>query len=208
MKKVMTFVFSLTFLLALAGCTKATETMYLQGIVVDGVFYEKSYQPMPAEVDESAITGYIKSYTDTYPKKDGQTNISKNLIGEPYAEVEGGIAILYQHEWYLCTADEAEPSVVRTYEVTASEQAFENDELVILVKHYEMSDGTWKTDECTYQYRLEIAGRMNNAAKDSTFVFLSNTEDISFDRAWKAAGFSSNMDDYFDAEIAILVAMK
>ena len=118
MKKVMTFVFSLTFLLAFAGCTKATETMYLQGIVIEGVFYEKSYQPMPAEVDESAITGYIKSYTDTYPKKDGQTNISKDLIGEPYAKVDGGIAILYQHEWYLCTANETEPSVVKTYEVT------------------------------------------------------------------------------------------
>ena len=163
---------------------------------------------MPTEVDECAIIGYVKSYTDTYPKKDGQTNISKDLIGEPYAKVEGGIAILYQHEWYLCTPDEIELSVVKTYEATASEHAFENDELVILVKHYEMSDGTWKTDDYTYQYRLEITGRMNNATKDSTFVFLSNIEEISFDRAWKAAGLSSNMDDYFDAEVATLVALK
>lgn len=64
-----------------------------------------------------------------------------------------------------------EPSVVKTYEKTDSEQAFENDELVIMVKHYEMSDGTWKTDDYTYQYRLEITGRMNNAVKDSTFIF-------------------------------------
>ena len=76
------------------------------------------------------------------------------------------------------------------------------------IKHYEMSDGTWKTDDYTYQYRLEITGRMNNAEKDSTFIFLSNIENITFDQAWKAAGFSSNMDDYFDVEVAKFVGMK
>lgn len=49
---------------------------------------------------------------------------------------------------------------------------------------------------------------MNNAAKDSTFVFLSNIEEITFDQAWKASGFSSNMDDYFDVKDAKFVAMK
>ena len=100
------------------------------------------------------------------------------------------------------------PSVVRTYEVTDSEDAFENDELVTVVKYYEMSDGTWKTDDYTYQYRLEITGRMGGAVKDSTFVYLSNREDISFEQAWKAAGFSSSMSDYFKEEDAKLVAMK
>lgn len=104
-----------------------------------------------------------------------------------------------------------EPSVVKTYEETDSElveEYFENDELVTLVKYYEMSDGTWKTDDYTYQYRLEITGRMNNAVKDSTFVYLSNIEDISFEQAWKASGFSSNMDDYFKEEEAKFVAVK
>ena len=38
-------------------------------------------------------------------------------------------------------------SVVKTYEVTDSQQAeenFDNDQLVTMVKYYEMSDGTWK----------------------------------------------------------------
>ena len=108
----------------------------------------------------------------------------------------------------LCGCSQKEPSVVKTYEKTDSEQAASNDEPVILVKHYEMSDGTWKTDEYTYQYRLEITGRMSNAVKDTTFIFLSNTEDITFEQAWKAAGFSSNMDDYFDVEVAKFVGMK
>lgn len=49
---------------------------------------------------------------------------------------------------------------------------------------------------------------MNNAAKDSTFVFLSNIEDITLEQAWKASGLSSNRNDYFEAEDAKFVAMK
>ena len=104
-----------------------------------------------------------------------------------------------------------EPSVVKVYEVTDSELAeeyFENNKLVTMVKYYEMSDGTWKTDDYTYQYRVEVTGRMKNADKDSTFVFLSNTKDITFKQAWKASGFSSDMDDYFEEEDAKFVAMK
>ena len=113
----------------------------------------------------------------------------------------------------LFGCSQEEPSLVKTYEVTDTEfvdENSENDEWVTMVKCYEMSDGTWKTDddEHTYQYRLEITGRMPNADKDSTFVFLSNIEDITFEQAWKASGFSSNMDDYFKREDARFVAMK
>ena len=108
MKKYISMLLSILCILAFVGCSKDKETMYMQGILVDGVFYEKSYQPMPAEVDESAIIGYIKSYSDTVPTKDGETNISKALIDSPYAKVEGGIAILYENEWYLCIAEATE----------------------------------------------------------------------------------------------------
>ena len=103
MKKLIAFVLALTCMLGLAGCNKGTDTMYQLGIVVDGVFYEQSSLPMPAEVEESAIIGFVKSYTDTFPEKDGETNISKDLIDAPYAKVEGVIALLYRNEWYLCT---------------------------------------------------------------------------------------------------------
>ena len=89
-----------------------------------------------------------------------------------------------------------------------AEELIANNQLLTMVRYYEMADGTWKTDECAYKYRLEITGRMGGAVKDSTFVYLSNIEDISFDQAWKAAGLSSNMDDYFDRKDAVLVAMK
>ena len=77
-----------------------------------------------------------------------------------------------------------------------------------LKTYFEMSDGTWQWEEHTYKYRLEISGRTHNAVKDSTFVYLSNIENITFDQAWKAAGLSSYSGDYFDVEDALLVEMK
>lgn len=74
--------------------------------------------------------------------------------------------------------------------------------------YYEMSDNTWQCDELSYKYRLEISGRMPNAAKDSTFVYLSNIKSISFEQAWRAAGLSSSSDDYFSPEDAVLVEMR
>ena len=72
----------------------------------------------------------------------------------------------------------------------------------------EMTDGTWMCDDHLYKYRLEINGRMPNAAVDSFFVYLSNIEEIPFDQAYKAAGISSNSGDYFSPEEAVLVEMN
>ncbi len=75
-----------------------------------------------------------------------------------------------------------------------------------LKPYYQLKNGAWMTDSGSiYKYRLEITGRMPNAALDSTFVYLSNLETIGFERAWKAAGFSSNPDDYFLPGEAVLV---
>ena len=104
-----------------------------------------------------------------------------------------------------------EPSVVKTYEITDPDLV-ENDEPVTYIPYEELSDGTFRTADrtsnYTYQYRLEITGRLPNAEEDSTYVYLSNIEEITFDQAWKASGLSSNMEDYFDAKDAILVAVK
>lgn len=109
----------------------------------------------------------------------------------------------------LVGCSQKEPHVVNTYySVSDTEATPEDDEFIILVKHYEMSDGTWKTDDYMYKYRLVITGRMPNAVKDTTYVFLSNIEEISFQKAMMASGLSSNMNDYFDVEIAKFVALK
>ncbi|MCI8784788.1 MAG: hypothetical protein HFG84_15585 [Dorea sp.] len=103
MKKMRTIALVLVCLIGLIGCTR-TESMsdYPAAIMVDGGIYLYSSEPMPAEVDESAIIGYTTSYIDTFPEKDGETNFNRELE-MPYAKVEGGIAVLYDNEWHLCT---------------------------------------------------------------------------------------------------------
>ncbi len=75
-------------------------------------------------------------------------------------------------------------------------------------RYYELDDGTWSYDGRNYKYRLEITGRMNNAAKESTFLYLSNIEEIPFDRAVMASGLSSNTADYFSPEEAVFIGWK
>ena len=77
-----------------------------------------------------------------------------------------------------------------------------------LKTYSELSNGTYSCDEHIYKYRFEISGRIPNAAKNSTFVYLSNLPEISFEQAWKASGLSSSLDDYFSEEDAILVDIK
>ena len=91
-------------------------------------------------------------------------------------------------------ANAGEPSVVRTVDD-------------VMVPYQEMSDGTWACNGHSYKYRLEITGRMPNAICDSTYVYLSNIEDISFEKAYMAGGLSSNSEDYFEPEEAVLVDM-
>ena len=76
-------------------------------------------------------------------------------------------------------------------------------------KNYsEMSDGSWTCGNYTYKNYLEISGRIPNAIVDTTFVYLSNLEEITFEQAWKDYGFSSNMNDYFSLEDAVLVDVR
>lgn len=138
MKKIISSFLAAVCLLGLVGCNKGTDTMYQLGIMVDGVFYEKPYQPSPMEVDESAIIGYVESYTDTFPEKDDETNISKVMVGGPYAKVEGGIAILYQNEWWLCTADAAD--TVSFHDKTFSKADLSAETLEWLEKYNAMSE--------------------------------------------------------------------
>ena len=97
------------------------------------------------------------------------------------------------------------------YEQTPTEQIQkkqDNEELVITKMHYYNTKKEWCADGYSYKYRLEITGRMNNAAKDSTYIVLSNKENITFDQTWKAFGYSSLSTDYFKPEDAMIVGYK
>ena len=109
MKRLICVILTALLCISVCGCSellKGVETDYPAAIMVEGEVYLKSGSPMPAEVDSSAIIGYTDSYTETFPKKDGETNFNREL-NMPYARVEDGIAVLYENEWYLCaTKDE------------------------------------------------------------------------------------------------------
>ena len=107
MKRYISLLLAIVCVLALAGCAPHTEKDYPAAIMVEGTVYLKSATAMHAEIDESAIIGYTTSYTDTYPEKDGETNFNREL-NMPYARVEGGIAVLYENEWYLCAQKDEE----------------------------------------------------------------------------------------------------
>ena len=181
-----------------AGCS-ATSTDYPAAIMVDGEIYLYSVVPMAGEVEDSAILGYTDSYTNTYPEKDGQTNFNREL-GMPYAKVEDGIAVLFQKEWHMCypNSEKLKNEIIQTYAAEDKEGRLQT--------YYEMADGTWKTDDYSYLYKLELTGRMHNAAKDSTFVCLSNSEDISFSKVSKSM-ISSNLADRLDRREVVVVEL-
>lgn len=79
---------------------------------------------------------------------------------------------------------------------------------VVMQDYYELDDGRWACGDYTYTYRLVLTGSIkSNAASTSiTYIVLSNTQDITFEQAHKASGLSSNIDDYFDPETAVIVA--
>ena len=125
------------------------------------------------------------------------------VIVTVYADLEGNAEITdtieFQHrDIYDNTSENSETTN------TSTKAAVDGN----MKTYYEMNDGTWMCDDIVYKYRLEIKGKMPNAAEDTTFVYLSNIEDISFEKAYKAAGISSDSEEYFSPEEAVLVEMN
>lgn len=97
------------------------------------------------------------------------------------------------------------------YEVTPTDEIqskYDNEEFIIQKLHYKAKDGTWACENHTYKYRLEISGRLKNADKNTTYIVLSNSKDITFEQTWKASGLSSLMSDYFNPKDAVIVGHR
>ena len=176
---------------------EAGEKVTIQLGTITEHYYRLYVNGVEQKMDRDASDMMYTYYTFVMPSEHVTVKIEDCYVDIPDAPVQNQE-----------TTSDTDACVVKTYEVTDSEDATETDELVIFVTHYEMSDGTWKTENYTYKYRLEKTGRVHNAASDTTFVFLSNIENITFEQMWKAAGLSSNRNDYFDADVARFVGMK
>lgn len=176
--------------------TPDTPNAMVPSIVYEGNLYRTTGKQIPATVDESAFVGRINSVVplSQLPSNEGEANFG--AVGDPYALTSDGLIVLVNHEWTI-------------FEFYAKiENESENNTVPAEILYYRNDNGTWEHDGYTYKYRLEIGGRMPNAAVDTTFVYLSNLEAITFEQAWKAAGFSSDTADYFAVEDAVLVETK
>lgn len=65
-------------------------------------------------------------------------------------------------------------------------KTYESDQDSVMVTYQELKDGTWKCEGTVYQYRLELTGRQRLAVEDSTFVVLSQREDVTFEEVSQA----------------------
>ena len=122
MKKVIMVMLVFCCVAAFAACTSGVETDYAAAIMVNDQIYYKSVEAVTAEIDDSAILGYTKYYTDTFPKKNEETNFNREL-GMAYAKVEDGIAVLFENEWYMCYPKDAykKETVIKFYEKATKE---------------------------------------------------------------------------------------
>lgn len=121
------------------------------------------------------------------------------------------IVLLLACMFLMIGCGQEEATVVNTYEKTSLshiEEYTESGKDVTTITYYELSDGSWKTDEYTYQYKLELTGSAGTTGKNITYIVLSNSNDITFERARKASGISSDINDYFNAQDAVIVATR
>ena len=179
-KKIIMLIVCGIFALALAGCAKSTETDYVAAIMVDGEIYCKTVTEMPAEIDESAILGYTKSYTDTFPEKDGETNFNRKL-GMPYAKVEDGVAVLYENEWYLCVPLEAtllkgtikyysEPTKEGTEPVSVTARDLSGEQIRMIQSVIEAVE-EWVDDHAVDRLAYYFDGEITLSTQEYTYYF-------------------------------------
>ncbi len=65
-------------------------------------------------------------------------------------------------------------------------KTYDSEEDGVMVTYQELKDGTWKCENTVYPYRLELTGRQRLAVQDSTFVVLSQREDVTFEEVSQA----------------------
>lgn len=77
----------------------------------------------------------------------------------------------------------------------------------IMKTYYKMKNGTWQCEDTTYQFRLELDGRMPNAEIDSCYVVLTDNESLTFEDVSKSL-YSSSYSDIKIMEGSAIVEMN
>ncbi len=179
------------------------------------------------KISQNRGEGRDKSHTLILQRKDDVEPIDESLNGlyihfnSDFTSVwvNGGLKPTYSYrvihpqkakKVYYAIKNGLNETLERFYQVTPPDQIeekYDRGEFVITKLHYKTEEGWFSEGHC-YPYRLEISGKLSNAAKNTTYIVLSNTKDITFDQVWKASGLSSNTADYFDPKDAIIVGER
>ena len=107
MRKWISFILMLLFVLTLMGCgannqvTPDAPNAMVPSIMYEGRIFRTTGKAIPAEVDESAIVGEISSVVplSQLPCKEGEANFGQ--LGDPYAITSDGLLVIMNHEWVL-----------------------------------------------------------------------------------------------------------
>lgn len=77
----------------------------------------------------------------------------------------------------------------------------------VVMTYYEMNDGTWKCNGILYKFRLELSGKMPNAADESHYVVLTDNADLTFEDVSRSQ-YSSSIEDSKLMEGSVIVEMR
>jgi hypothetical protein len=127
---------------------------------------------------------------------------SKKSVKKMVAFLAAGIMILSSLSMLTaCTANSNADSTSQAVEQVTEE------EMLTQKTYYELSNHSWRTDEGTYKYKLELSGELPNTNSRANFIVLANKEEIAFEEALAASGLSSSTQEYFKPEEAVIVAL-
>ncbi len=185
MKKITFLLIAVIGIVTLTGCMTGVETDYAAAIMVEGEIYLKSVAVVTEEIDESQIIGYTRYYTDTFPKKEGETNFCRET-GKAYARVKDGIAILIDEKWYLCSPMKSESSEVEEYAAAIDEfilnQFEDSTELkkVYILRTddwFEMDEITDFSQVVTEEITYVVPGGEEGTSNDKAYSFYKVNEE-------------------------------
>ena len=102
MKKAVLAVLCTLLVLTLVGCgTKNTKAPNapVSSFVFQGTLYCSTGKQIPAEIDDTAITGTVTAVVSPsqWPKQEGEANFGE--VGTPFALTDEGMVSLLEQEW-------------------------------------------------------------------------------------------------------------
>lgn len=95
----------------------------------------------------------------------------------------------------LSTADTNSDSVVTEYKSSS-----DND---VVTTYRQLEDGTYECRDKVYHHRIELEGTWPNAKKATTYVVLSDREDVTFDEVSESL-YSSDTNKTSDLDFVIV----